>query len=122
MLLQAGPYGALVLADGLNTMSSEPLGPTVHIELPDPTGRWDDWERLEAAARGALDQLLSRMRHEYEDRHPEQINVSADAARHQDARELVAYLLDGESLGRDRAKHERLRRFADLLGLDFPVS
>ena len=122
VLLQAGPYGALVLADGLITTSSESLGPTVHIEFPDPTGRWDDWERFQAEAQGALDQLLSRMRRAYEDRHPEQVNVGADAARHQDARDLAAYLLDGKALGRDRAKHQRLRRFADLLGLDFPVS
>ncbi len=92
------------------------------VELPDETGRWDDWDRFERVARSVLEQYLQRMRTEYEDRNPDRANTVRDDRLRQDAKDLVAYLVDRNPLTSDRAQRERLRRFADLIGLDFPVS
>jgi hypothetical protein len=92
------------------------------VDFPDESGRWDDWERFEQVARVTLDQHLQWMRAEYEKRNPQRANVVGDESRTEDARSLVAYLVDREPLTPDRAQNERLRRFADFVGLDFPVS
>jgi hypothetical protein len=125
ILVSMGPYEATLYSAGIDCTKdyreSWQALPHFDEEFLDPTGRWDDWDRFKERAHAIIDAVLQHMRREYERRNPEQVNVAADDALHDDAKALAAYLVDRGWLAPDRAQRERLRRFAARIGLDFPI-
>jgi hypothetical protein len=121
LMFQAGAYGTTIHAIGVDGRQRI-FGPDVDEEVVDDTGTWDNWEQFGNRVLTVANHFVWAMEWEFKRRNPKTINVGSDAGRRQDAKDLVAYLVDRQPLMRDRARHARLRRFARKVGLDFPVS
>jgi len=121
LMFQAGPYGTTIEATGVD-FQQRIFGLDVHEETTDDTGTWDNWEQFRQRVLTVASHFVWAMEWEFKRRNPTKVNISADARRRQDPKDLVAYLVDRQRLTRDRARRERLRRFAQLVGLDFPLS
>ncbi len=121
LTFQAGPYGATIQATGVD-FQQQIFGPDVYEEAVDESGTWDNWEQFRARVCAVANHFVWEMEWEFKRRNPTTVNVGTDAKLRQDAKDLVAYLVDRQRLTRDRARRERLRKFARMVGLDFPLS
>jgi hypothetical protein len=120
LIFNVGPYGTLI--DGLAyDIQQRRFGPDIEEATVDDTGTWDDWDQFADRVSKTARRFVYEMQREFKRRNPKTVNVAADDQRHQDAQALVGYLVDRQPLPADRAKRERLRRLAHLVGLDFPV-
>jgi hypothetical protein len=120
LMFQAGPYGTTIQASGTD-FQQRMFGPDLYEEAVDETGTWDNWEQFRDRVLTVANHFVRAMEWEFKRRNPTTVNVGADASRRQAAKDLVAYLVDRQRLTHDRARRERLRKFARLVGLDFPL-